>query len=298
MRLTPAPAKNGPILALWKRRALCLSALFELLAAGGRLLAAGGVLLAAGGCSVLYPELATRLRTPPSGQELEPPPPEDVRWLRVVWARVPERTRDGRPWDEGAGALPDPYVRVLLNGEELFRTGVQEDTVEPTWPDGPSGNFHILPEDRLRVEVWEANPFRDKPIGVREIGRPTDVQRAAGEIQVDLDAGGSLTLAFQPAHAKVGLGLWYELRRGSVFVSRTIEGGPAERAGLREGDEVLEIAGRPVRSMSVGEIRGALDAVPRGGLTLLVKHATGTTERIRAVEGPVYPLFAVFGAVE
>ncbi|WP_437980609.1 PDZ domain-containing protein [Sorangium sp. So ce117] len=260
------------------------------------LLAAGGTPLAAGGCSALYPELSTRLHEPASDQELHPPPPENVRWLRVVRARIPERTRDGRAWDSGAGDLPDPYVRVFVNGAEIFRTAEQANTLEPTWPEGPSGNFEILPEDRLRVEVWEADPLIDKPIGVRDIGRPSDMHRAAGEIDVELDAGGSLTLAFQPAHAKLGLGLWYQLHSGSAFISRTMEGGPAERAGLRKDDEVLEIAGQPVRRMSVAAIRGALDAVPRAGLLLLVKHATGTTERIRVHEGPIYPLFDRFAA--
>ncbi|WP_437671011.1 PDZ domain-containing protein [Sorangium sp. So ce131] len=269
-------------MALRRRRALCLPAFL--------------VLLAAAGCSALYPELASPLRVPPEGQELHPPPPEDVRWIRVLGARIPERTRDGRSWDQGG--LPDPYARIFVNDVEIFRTAAQPDTVEPTWPGGPSGNFRVLPEDRLRVEVWDENPLADKPIGVREFSRVTDTQRAAGEILAELNGGGSLTLAFQPAHAKVGLGLWYELHSGSAFISRTIEGGPAERAGLRKGDEVLEIAGRPVRRMAVREIRRVFDAVPRGGLTLLVKHGTGTTERIRVQEGPIYPLFDAFGPVE
>ncbi len=77
-----------------------------------------------------------------------------------------------------------------------------------------------------------------------------------------------------------------------------MEGRPAERAGLRKDDEVLEIAGQPLRRMSVAAIRSALDAVPRAGLVLLVKHATGTTERIRVHEGPIYPLFDRFAAAE
>lgn len=289
MRLTPGPAKNGGILpappplssTLFSRtrRTSCLLALLSLLAASG--------------CFVLYPELAARLRQPAPGQALDPPPPDDIRWLRIVSARIPERTRDGRSWDDGG--LPDPYARVLVNGQEILRTGVQSDTLEPTWPGSPSGNFRVVPGDRLRVELWESNPLVDTPIGIRELASPSF---AAGELHVELEGGGSLTLAFEPARARIGLGLSVELRPGTAVISRVMAGGSAERAGLAKGDEVLEIDGRPVRRMSAGEIQSALNAAPHGGLTLLVKHPTGKTERVRVLEGPVYPLFDAFGAIE
>jgi PDZ domain/C2 domain len=284
LRLKRALAKNGATLAPKHCPTLRLIASI--------------LLIAVTGCPAVYPELATRLRSPAPGQVLEPPPPEDIRWMRVLSARIPERTRDGRTWDQVLSSLPDPYARVLANGKELFRTSVQTDTLEPTWPGGPSGNFRILPEDRLRVELWDSNAINDKPIGVREIGRPTEEQRAAGEIRVELEGGGALTLAFAPARAWIGLGLWYELRTGAVFISRTTPGSPAERAGILKGDQVIEIAGRDARSMSSGQVRSAFNAVPHTGLALTLKHATGATERVTVAEGPIYPTFDVFGAVE
>lgn len=255
-------------------------------------------LLLAAGCPAVYPELATRLRLPAPGQVLDPPPPEDLRWLRVVSARIPERTRDGRTWDQVLSSLPDPYARVMVNGKEVFRTSVQSDTLEPTWPGSPSGNFQILPEDRLRVEVWDSNPINDKPIGVQEIGRPTEEHRSAGEIRVELEGGGALTLAFQPAHAKMGLGLWYELRTNEAFISRIIAGSPADRLGVTKGDQVISVAGRAVWGMSPGEVQSAFNAVPHTGLALELKHVAGATERITVPEGPIYPTFALFGPIE
>jgi len=50
------------------------------------------------GCPAVYPELGTRMRPMPAGIALDPPPPGDLRWVRIVSASVPARTRDGRSW--------------------------------------------------------------------------------------------------------------------------------------------------------------------------------------------------------
>ncbi len=263
------------------------------------MLLALAALTGAAGCPAVYPELSTRLRPPAAQQALDPPPPDDLRWIRFVDGRVPERTRDGRTWDQAlGGGLPDPYARLLVNGKEVLRTSVQSDTLEPTWPGSPSGNFRIGPDDKLRVELWDANTINDKPIGVREIGRPSAEDREAGQIRVELEGGGKLTLAFQPAHARIGLGLWYELRTTTVFITRTMERGPAERAGIKKGDQVISIAGREVKTMSAGEVRSAFNAVPLAGVQLMVKHADGATETVKLVEGPIYPTFDQLGAID
>ena len=94
----------------------------------------------AGGCAAVYPELETRIGEAPAGMPLDPPPPDDRYFLQVLRGHVPERTRDGRTWDQLLGSLPDPYAKVLVNGVDLFRTNAQSDTLEPTWPGSPSGN--------------------------------------------------------------------------------------------------------------------------------------------------------------
>lgn len=244
-----------------------------------------------GGCPAVYPEISTRTRKVTEGQELDPPPPEDLRFLKFVSGRVPPRARDGRTWDQVLGSLPDPYAKLLVNGQEILRTPTQSDTLEPTWPGAPSGNFRIVPGDKLRVELWDSNAMTDLPIGVREIGRVSDEHRMNKQIRVELEGGGELVVAFEPARAIFGLGLWFELRTTSCYITRMLEGSPAERAGVQAGDEVLRIADRDVSAMSAGEVRSAFNSVPSTGIPLVLRHPDGATLTITLKEGPIYPKF-------
>jgi hypothetical protein len=261
------------------------------------LVAALGVPLVAG-CPAVYPELGTRTRKIVDGQALDPPPPDDLRFLKFVSGRVPPRTRDGRSWGGAAGSMPDPYAKLILNGKELLRTSSQSDTLEPTWPGAPGGNFRIVPGDKIRVELWDSNSINDQPIGVRDVGHPTEDHRLSRQIRVELEGGGELVLAFEPAHAVYGLGLWFELRTTSCFITRMMAGSPAERAGVKGGDEVLQIAGREVKAMSSDEVRSAFNSVPTSGMPLLLRHADGATLNITLKEGPIYPKFGEAGTPE
>ena len=121
--------------------------------------AAFGVVVLAG-CPAVYPELGTATRMAPAGAAIDPPSPENLRWIRITSARVPPRTRDGRTWDQALGSLPDPYAKLFVNDKELLRTPVQSNTLAPTWPEAPHGNFPIEPGDKLRVELWDNNALR------------------------------------------------------------------------------------------------------------------------------------------
>jgi hypothetical protein len=253
-----------------------------------------GALLA--GCPAVYPEIGTRTRAIPAGVALDPPPPQELRWLRVVSARIPEKTRDGRAW--GAGGKPTAYAKIFVNGKELFSTGTQGGTFEPTWPEAPRGNFKLGPGDKISVELWDTGALSDKPIGVRAVGAPSEQHFMDKEIRVEMDSGAILVLAFEPAHAVSGLGLWFELRTDSCFLTRLLEGSPAERAGLLAGDEILKIGGRETKGMQPGEVQSAFNAPPLDGLALTVKHAAGSVTEVRLKEGPIYPSFAQFGRVD
>lgn len=248
------------------------------------------------GCAAVYPEMGTRTRPIPAGQPLDPAPPAGLRWLRFVSGRVPERTRDGRAW--GASGKPSAYAKLLVNGKELFRTPPQAGTFEPTWPDGPRGNFKIGPSDKLRLEIWDSAAINDKPINVRDVGSPSEQHELEKQIRVTFDDGSEIVLAYEPAHAVSGLGLWFELRTESCFITRRLDGSPAERAGIQPNDEVLKIGGRDVSKMSPDEIKSAFNAVPLEGLTLTVKHAGSSVTELTVKEGPIYPTFDEFGRLD
>jgi hypothetical protein len=250
------------------------------------------------GCPAVYPEIGTALHKAPPDRPLEPAPPESLKWMKIVSAKIPPRARDGRTWDQAFGSPPDPYAKVFVNGVELFRTPAQADTLEPTWPDGPRGNFQVSRQDKLRVEIWDSNPLNDAPIGTREIGRLTEEQVSTKEIRVELEGGSEMLIAFQPAHAMLGVGLWFELRTDSCFITRMLKDSPAERSGVQKGDEVVEIGGRAVKSMSSDEVRSAFGSIPVAGLAVVLKHPDASVMSVTLKEGPIYPPYSQFGAVD
>ncbi|MEJ7730137.1 MAG: PDZ domain-containing protein [Polyangiaceae bacterium] len=263
-----------------------------------RALAALVALATLGGCPAVYPELGTGVHKAPPERVLEPAPPEDMRWIRIVSARIPERARDGRTWGQAFGSLPDPYAKLFVDNKELIRTPAQADTLEPTWPSAPRGNFRIARDAKLRIEIWDNNPINDRPIGVRDLGRVSEEQRIGKQIRVELDGGAEVIIAYEAAHAMLGLGLWYELRSETVYITRMLEQSPAERAGLIRGDQVVQIAGRAVELMTPDEVRSAFGSVPVSGIPLLVQHPDGATLTVTLKEGPIYPTFGQFGAID
>jgi hypothetical protein len=264
------------------------------------LLLALGALPSLAGCPAVYPELGTRTRTLPAGQALDPPPPEDLHWLKFLSGRIPKRTRDGRPWQENG--LASSYAKLFANNKEVLKSHAQDDTFTPTWPESPHGNYRILPTDRIRIELWDAHAINDKPIGVRELGPASELHVSEGKVTVEFEEGiasaAEVVFAFEPAHAVSGLGLWYELRTNDCAITRKLEGSPADRAGLLPGDEVVRLGGKDVKTLTPDDIRSAFNAVPIGGLKLTVRHATGAMADVVLKEGPIYPAFDQFGAVE
>jgi hypothetical protein len=259
------------------------------------------VLLAAAfsiGCPAVFPEIGTRFKVAPKNAVLTPGPPDNLLWIRVMSAVVPEKTRDGRSWDKVLGSLPDPYAKIFINDAELFRTTVEKDTLTPTWPDGPRGNYEIPKVAKFRVELWDSSPINDAPIGVKEFGRPSNDQMVDNKLRLELNGGGEIVIAFEPAHPMFGLGLWFELRSEAASITRFMPGSPAERAGIQKNDEILTIQGKKVSGMSPDEVRSLLNSVPVGGLDLELKRQDGSTVKVNLQEGPIYPTIAEYGKID
>jgi hypothetical protein len=246
-------------------------------------------------CQAVYPEFTTATRKPATGVVLDPPAPADVFWLKFKSARLPEKTKDGRGW--GASG-PSTYAKLLVNGVEVLRSSVQQDSLEPTWANGPRGNFVLGPEDRLRLELWESGAVSDRIIGGRDIGRLSEDQRMNHEVHLDFDVGTDLSLTIEPAHAMLGLGLSYELQSERCVITKVLAQSDAGRAGLLRGDEVVRIGDATTQSLGADGIRSHFNAVPASGLSVTVLHADGKSATVILKEGPLYPLRSEFGNLD
>ena len=246
-------------------------------------------------CGAVFPELSTRTRHAVPDQPLEPLPPTDLQWMHFVSGTVPPHTRDGRPWKDNGKA--DPLAKLLVNGKEALTTDPETDTREPTWPKSPGGNFRFRPGDKLRIELWNSGAVSDTPICVHEIGKPSEQALLEKQIRIECDNGGSVVMAFEPAHAVMGLGLSYDLRSPGSTVTKVLEDSPAQREGIRPGDDILKIAGHDASAMTPEEIQSAFNGVPHEGIEVVVKHKGGSALTLTLKEGPIYAEFFQFGPV-
>lgn len=248
------------------------------------------VFAASSGCGAVYPEISSPVGAPPSGRELNPPPPKDLVFIAFFSAQIPAKTRDGRQWDSLGGAAPDPFAKLFLNDHELVRTPVQSNTLEPTWPDQKKANYRLPENGSYRLEMWDSNALNNRPICVKTLH---DILEDVGPapVEIECDSGARVLMRFEPAHARWGLGFAYELRTpGSVGITHVVAESPAARAGLAAGDNVLEIQGKQVSKMDEGEPQSLINANADVGIDFVVKGADGRERKARVKEGVIYPL--------
>jgi hypothetical protein len=300
----PALARGGPRAAAARPRRPWAAALgggalrggAPALALGRGALRAAAVAALGAGCAAIYPEVRTPERAPLPGQTLQPPPGPYVVWVTVDGGEVPARTRDGRRWRESASGAPSPFALVFVNGRELMRTGTRPATFAPRWADAPRGNYRFNAGDRVRVEMWDAG-LVNRPICVQEIGPVNERWADEGRVEARCPDGSSVELRWEPAHGRHGYGFGYEFRTYDVFVSRVLAESPAGRAGLRPGDQLVALGGRPVKAMKAGEVQSYLNAPRAEGVRLGVKRPDGTAAQIDLKEGAIYPLVSEVGPV-
>ena len=240
-------------------------------------------------CGAVYPEISTPVR-PAGERRLEPPPPEDMVFLKFANAQIPTRTRDGRQWDSVGGSAPDPFAKLLIQDREILLTPVQANTLNPTWPDQPLGNYRIPRNTPVRIELWDSNPINNHPICVEAISNI--LAEASNEQNVELrcDSGATIEIVVQPAHAKFGLGLYYELGNDDIHVTRVIGESPASRAKLRRGDQIVKIQSRDVKGMDPETARSLINSNVSTGVTLSIRQPDGAVVDVTLKDGPIYPL--------
>lgn len=249
------------------------------------------LLLALGlaGCGAVYPQLETPIRPPPAQVKLMPPPPEDLLFVEFGGAVIPARTRDGRTWDSVGGSLPDAFAKLFVDGKVVLETPVQSNSLTPTWPDQRKANYRVRPGAPAKVELWDSNPINNHPICVSEIGSLSEAS-AEEPLKISCNSGAELTLIVQPAHARMGLGLFYELQRETIVVTRVLRESPAARAGLSRGDQLLKIQDKAVPAMEEGEAQSLINANASVGVRLHVRKLDKSETEVTLKDGAIYPV--------
>jgi hypothetical protein len=250
------------------------------------------------GCGAVYPQLGTPVRSPPSHVTLAPPPPDDLLFLKFAGAVIPTRTRDGRSWDSVGGALPDAFAKLLVDGKVILETPVQSNTLTPTWPGQVAANYRVHSGALVKVELWDRNPINNHPICVADV-RDLHSEASDGEpLSVSCSGGAEIKLTVQPAHGKLGIGMFYELRREEVVLTRVLKESPAARAGLVRDDQLLKIQGKLVKTMADGEAQSLINANAATGVSLLVRKADKTEQELTLKEGAIYPIIGEDVAID
>ena len=238
-----------------------------------------------------------RLEIPVAGTKLDPPPPASVVWLRIASARVPAARANGNPWDED-GSPPDPYVVLSVDGEKILQSAPISDDVAPTWMKGPHGNFEIPDGAKVHLEVIDDDGLSGDTIAAADVSPPRADEAKGGIESYDLGGGVTVGLGVEPAHALYGLGFDYKFVLQSCHLTKVFAHGPAGRAGMRVGDEIIEVGGAKVSELSADNLRTSFGPVPRQGLMLQVLHEGETTQAVHIAEGPVYALTREYGPID
>ncbi len=190
-------------------------------------------------------------------------------WLGVV---VQEVTRDlaksfGLPKAEGA------LVARVVPGSPSEEAGLKPGDVILAFNDQP-----LLVSRALPPMVGAVKPGENVPLRVLREGKQITLKVQVGELPPDLAANEL------PAVARLPLGLGLEalteqdraaarLTDGGVGVAR-VEPGPAQKAGVREGDILLSLAGQKINSPE--RFKAVVDDLPAGAsVPLLIQRDGG-----------------------
>lgn len=243
------------------------------------------------GCGAIFPRYSTTVAEAPpglvEGGEATPPPDTVVR-VAAASGEVPPQTADARGWD-GQG-MPDPYVVVVRNGTEVYRSRVVNDSIRPTWDTAHDfADLHIEPNDTLHIELRDDDGLTADVIGVYD-GRGLPAEARGGSWALHFPRGASVTLSVTPPAPHVGMGVDFEYHSDRLVVLRVEFASSANIAGLRAGDRIVAINGRPVSGLSEGEARQGMDQATIRDVSLTVQHANASSdETINVRRDALYP---------
>lgn len=248
-----------------------------------------GLLLCAnaGLAACAYPRRSTPTAPLPRSAARRADPPAYLWRVVFIEADVPLRKRSGQPWDDGEGA-PDPYVKLFVDGRELWRGPIANDTIRPEWKAFPPRNVLISPSDKVRIELWDDDGIRSDPIGTYE-GKALSAGMRDAHTMVKLEGGATVTVKLERPQPMSGIGIArYEVRTESLVIVEVTPDSPASRAGLQEGDEVTAIDDQNVSKLGPNKAASSLAMASQRGSRLLVQR-DGESHELVIDKGFIWP---------
>lgn len=214
--------------------------------------------------------------------------PRNLWVLQVLEAELPLRTPAGLPWDtDGSG--PDPFVRLYLNGQLLWKSAVQNDTHLPVWNATLPRNVVIEGDAQLRLEVWDWDgPVSADPMGaVQSTGLPGNAIPNA-RARLTLDNLANLTIRAAPPAPHQGVGLAVEIHQEALVVLSVLPRSPAQRAGIKPGDRVVAVGGAPVARLSDVDAFTRLSLAADMGHSLTIASKNGQQREVILDRKPLW----------
>ncbi len=77
--------------------------------------------------------------------------------------------------------------------------------------------------------------------------------------------------------------------QGHVQIATVVAGGPADKAGMKDGDTLLSIDGKTTTGMSLDSVVRAIRGPSGTSLTLMVRHSDGTTQTLTIKREQIVP---------
>jgi hypothetical protein len=212
--------------------------------------------------------------------------PENLWKLVVVSADIPRETRSGTRWDDDKSP-PDPYLKLIIKGEEIWETKTLDNQDHPVFNASPPRNMAISRDAKVRFELWDDDGVTSDPIGVYE-------GRALGEAIMDsdnilkLEGGATLTVRVQPPDAHRGTGIaLYEVRKNALVILQVLPYSPAARAELAPGDRITAIDGRTIEELGPKKAESSLVLAVQKQSELLVERE-GKSRVVKLDDGFVW----------
>jgi hypothetical protein len=227
-----------------------------------------GVLLTANACA--YRHHTTPLQTVPNPPRTSQEWPAGVYGLRLQQAEARQVKMSGLPWDDD-GTLPDVFVRLYIDGRQVWQSEVAQDDDTAVWNVGLPKNVVIPKDAHIRIELWDWDtPVSADPMGHTERrGLPNALPGT--ESRFVLNTSAVVTFMVAAPEPRRGVGISVELQPDALKVLTVEPYSPAARAGIKKGDRIVSIGHASVSELSedkaASEISLAVDRQHTLGVT-------------------------------